>query len=105
MKISETHKYTIDKNNKIISRVYAMVPQDKSEPVYMFRLWTRKSHRRKKFATKVLNQAIKEWKSRPIKLRACSGDEALTTEDLIKFYTSLGFVRRPKTNTIIRNRK
>lgn len=73
-----------------------------TQPLYLFKLKTRPSHRRQGLARKLLAQIAHSYPGRSIKLRAHSYNPALTTEKLITFYESCGFKWKPGTVTLTR---
>ena len=103
MKISETHRLARMDGNKVLSRAYIRVPQDKKKPICIFRVWTRQSHRRNGLATSLMEEAVKEFGNRDMLLRV--GPEkgsGVVKADLYRFYGKFGFVRKGETQTMIR---
>lgn len=98
-KVSETHRFSISEDGKIVSRLYIRDKQDQ-KPVEMFRLKTGKSYQRKGFATQLINSAIEKYKNRGLTLRACGQKEGPSTNTLIKIYRKFGFKRKGQTKTM-----
>jgi len=106
MKISETHRYAIEKDGKVISRIYVRVPSDLSKPVHLFRFWTRKDSRRQGYGRRVFKEAVDKWGHRNMMLRVSpEKGSGLTVEDLFSIYESYGFERKEDTQTMIRKGK
>lgn len=106
MKISETHKLEIKKDGKIASRIYVRIPENKSQPIYISRLWTKKDYRRQGLATKVLREVISVFGNRQMKLIVSpEKGTGITKETMYKFYSKFGFVKKKNTQTMIRETK
>jgi hypothetical protein len=97
--VSITKRFSISENGKVVSRVYIRDKED-DKHVYLFRIKTNKSHRRKGLATAIINLVIEKYKHRGITLRAGGQKESLSTTALIKIYRKFGFIRKGKTNTM-----
>jgi hypothetical protein len=103
MKISETHRFAKMDGKKVLSRAYVRIPEDKTKPLHVFRVWTRKDCRRKGFATGILSEIVAKFGSREMLLRVSpKKGSGLTKDILYKFYGKFGFVRKGNTQTMIR---
>ncbi len=98
-KVSETHRLSISENGKIISRLYIRDKQD-DKPVYLFRVKTNVSHRRKGLASELIKSAIEKYKKRGLILRACHQKAGPSADVLIKIYKKFGFKRKGQTKTM-----
>ena len=60
MKIAESHRYVVEVNGIVVSRGYARVPVSDTEPVSVFRIWTKTAERRKGYGKKLMHDIISE---------------------------------------------
>ena len=100
--ISETVRFDISKDGKIISRLYIRDKND-TKPVYLSRLKTNKSYRRQGLATELLQQVIEKYKYRGVILRASSQADGPSITTLMRMYKKFGFKRKNKTQTMYLN--
>ena len=99
-KVSVTSRLSVnDDNGKIISRLYIRDKED-GKPVFLFRLKTNKSHRRKHLASELIKLAINEYGHRGITLRACHQEGGPSNTALIKMYRKYGFKRKGKSKVM-----
>lgn len=89
--VSKTYRITVKDNRIIASSAYVKVHSDK--PSIVCRVKTRKSHRNQGWATKVMQEVVKEFGHRfDLKLwPSPAKDSDLTQEELRIWYRNFGF--------------